>query len=258
MPTKQAVPVESVQVIDSTISLGSFEDFVSRILAFGKRNESTYTCCANVHMVVEAHRNPALQAIVNRADLVTADGMPLAKIIQLQYRIAQERVAGMDLFPALLKQAASEGGKVYFYGDTDEVLQQLSRQALTEFPGLLISGMESPPFRQLTAEEKQATVSRINGSGAHLVFVALGCPKQETWMAEHRGLINASMVGIGNAFRTYIGLEMRAPAWMQRASLEWLYRLIQNPRRLWKRYFVTNSLFLLLAIKKWPSARREI
>lgn len=258
MPTKQAIPVETVQVIDSAISLGSFEDFVSRILALGKRNESTYTCCANVHMVVEAHRNPDLRAIVNNADLVTADGMPLAKIIKLQYRIDQERVAGMDLFPALLKRAAREEGKVYFYGDTDEVLQQLSKQVLAEFPDLYISGMESPPFRQLTAEEKRATITRINGSGAHLVFVALGCPKQETWMAEHRGLIEASMIGIGNAFRTYIGLEMRAPAWMQRASLEWLYRLIQNPGRLWKRYVVTNSLFLLLAIRKWPLARREM
>lgn len=255
MPTKQALPVESAQVIDSLISLGSFEDFVSRILAFGKRNESVYTCCANVHMVMEAHRNPALQEIINHADLVTPDGMPLAKVIQMKYGIDQERVAGMDLVPALLKRSSLEGLKVYFYGDTEEVLEQLSQKALAEYPSLQIAGMDSPPFRQLTAKEEQETITRINESGANLVFVALGCPKQEVWMARHRGLIKASMIGIGNAFRTYIGLEMRAPAWMQKASLEWAYRLIQNPRRLWKRYFVTNSLFLLLVLKKWPWIR---
>ncbi len=255
MPTKQMDPVESVQVIDSLISLGSFEDFITRILAFGKRHESVYTCCANVHMVTEAHKNPALRDIINHADLVTPDGMPLAKLMNLKYGLNQVRVAGMDLLPALLQRSSVEGVKVYFYGDTDQVLEQLKQQALQEYPGLQIAGMESPPFRQLTEEEQQDTINRINGSGAHLLFIALGCPKQEAWMAKHKGLVNASMIGIGNAFRTYIGLEMRAPAWMQEASLEWLYRLIQNPRRLWKRYFVTNSLFLFLAIKKWPEVR---
>lgn len=243
--------MESVQVISSLISLGSFDEFISRILASGYKNESAYTCCANVHMVVEAHRDPQLREIINKADLVTPDGMPLTQLIKLKYGIEQERVAGMDLFPAILHKASQEGLKVYFYGDEDRILRLLQDKVHMDFPDLEIVGKYSPPFRELSKSEKKRIVRWINQSGAQLLFVALGCPKQEMWMAEHRGLINASMVGIGNAFRTYLGVEMRAPSWMQKASLEWLYRLIQNPRRLWKRYFVTNTLFFLLMFKRW-------
>lgn len=249
--------IPSVDILTSPISLGSFDECVRRILSLGKLHQSSFTCCANVHMVVEAYKDPSFESVLAAADQVTADGMPIAKGIKMMYGIDQERVAGMDMFPELLEKAEEEGLSVYLYGDTDETLSRVEEKALSEHPALKIAGTCSPPFRQLTEEEELEIVNGIRQSGAHIVFVALGCPKQERWMASHKGIVEASMVGIGNAFRTYLGVEQRAPEWMQKNSLEWLYRFIQNPRRLWKRYVSTNSLFLLLMLKNWLFAKRQ-
>ena len=241
--------MEKAQVISSMISRGTFDEMVNQILAYGKNHQSAYTCCANVHMVVEAFRDKELRDVVNNADMATPDGMPLAKAMKLNHGIEQERVAGMDLFPALLEKASKQGIKVFFYGDQDAILDQLEARVKEDFKGIQIAGRFSPPFRELAQSEKDDIVEMINGAGTQLLFVALGCPKQEKWMAEHRGIISASMIGVGNAFRAYLGIEKRAPMWMQKVAMEWFYRLVQNPKRLWKRYFVTNSLFLLLTIK---------
>lgn len=199
-------------------------------------------------MIVESRQDQALKAAVDGADLAAPDGMPLCKVLKMKDNIEQERVAGMDLVPELLHRAAQEGLKVFFYGDTDEVLDALSQKSQTDFADLQIAGRYSPPFRALSEQEDQEIVDMINDSDADIVFVALGCPKQEKWMAAHKGRVHASMLGIGNAFRTYLGYEKRAPKWMQKFALEWLYRLAQNPRRLFKRYFVSNSIFLLLLL----------
>jgi len=128
-----------------------------------------------------------------------------------------------------------------------ELLQQRLKAA---FPGLLIAGAYSPPFRLATAEEDEADVTRINSSGAGTIWVSLGCPKQEQWMAAHRGRVNAVMIGVGAAFDYHAGTIKRAPKWMQNAGLEWLHRLCSEPRRLWKRYLVTNTIFLAKAMRQ--------
>ncbi|MEM7655819.1 MAG: WecB/TagA/CpsF family glycosyltransferase [Bacteroidota bacterium] len=239
-----------ISILSSRVHTGRFTDFVEQMVRSGLDRHSTYTCCVNVHMLIEAYRNGAFREVVNQADWSTPDGKPVAMLMSKLGDQPQERVAGMDLLPALLKEAEAKGARVYFYGDTEEVLIELQKKVHREFPHLAIAGAYSPPFRELSEAEALENLARIEQSGAHLLFVALGCPKQERWMAEQRGHIPATMLGIGNAFRAYLGHEKRAPRWMQKAALEWVYRLVQNPRRLWKRYLITNSLFLWLVSRE--------
>jgi len=214
------------------------------------RNISSYVCFANVHMVIEAYRDPEFRKVVNGADIVTADGKPLSVFLRLFYGIRQDRVCGMDVLPDILARAEKENKSVYFYGTTEDVLEAIRDRIRTQFPRLVVKGTYSPPFRVLSAQEKEEIIRRINDAAPDFVFVALGCPKQEKWMAEHRGKINACMLGLGQAFHVYAGKERRLPRWMRSLSLEWAYRLYLEPRRLWKRYLVTNSLFLLLAFQR--------
>jgi N-acetylglucosaminyldiphosphoundecaprenol N-acetyl-beta-D-mannosaminyltransferase len=155
----------------------------------------------------------------------------------------QRRVSGPDLMWALCERCAAEGLPIYCYGSSDQTLVLLAQRLQAAFPGLQVA-MESPPFRPLSVEEDAAAVDRINASGAGLVFVGLGCPKQERWMAEHRGRVHAVMLGVGAAFDFHAGTVARAPQWMQRTGLEWLHRLVSEPRRLWRRYLTTNSVFI--------------
>jgi N-acetylglucosaminyldiphosphoundecaprenol N-acetyl-beta-D-mannosaminyltransferase len=240
----------SRKVISLNITLGPFLFFIHRILDLAKSKESSYVCVANVHMTIEAHWDNQFAKILNGANLVTPDGMPLAKTMYLLYGIKQERVAGMDLLPALLAEAEKEFLSVFFYGGTTEMLDKTKKYVGLHYPSLKQTNYFSPPFRVLNTEEENAVVDKINQSGAHLVFVALGCPKQEKWMASMKGRVNACMIGIGGALPVMIGMQNRAPEWMQRLSLEWLYRLIQEPRRLFKRYFITNVLFIILLIRQ--------
>jgi N-acetylglucosaminyldiphosphoundecaprenol N-acetyl-beta-D-mannosaminyltransferase len=180
---------------------------------------------------------------------VTPDGRPLSIYMNLFYKMQQERVPGMDLMPILLQEAEKRMKSVYFYGSSNEILELIVKRANKELPDLKISGTYSPPFRQLTNKEKEDIVNKINSAQPDLVFVALGCPKQEKWMAEHKGKINSCMLGVGQAFNVYAGIEKRLPKWMRDLSLEWTYRLVLEPKRLWKRYLVTNSLFLILFIR---------
>jgi N-acetylglucosaminyldiphosphoundecaprenol N-acetyl-beta-D-mannosaminyltransferase len=207
-----------------------------------------YVCFANVHMVIEATNNKMFSLMVNNASLVLTDGMPLVKSIKLLYGDRQDRIAGMDIFPDLLRQASDKGLTVFFFGTTESILSEIEQRVKAEFPNLRIAGLFSPPFGKPINDVKY--IEQISRSGADLVFVALGCPKQENWMAENSSRINAVLLGIGGAFPVFAGITKRAPLWMQRSSLEWLYRLIQEPRRMWKRYFVTNTLFVFLLFKE--------
>ena len=233
-------------VLDSGITTGKFEDFINQILYLGASKSSTYVCCANVHMVVEAHSDASFRKVLAEADLVTPDGGPVASIAGWRGGHPQERVAGMDLVPALLQEAALRGQSVYFYGTTEDVLAAIVERAKRELPTLRLVGTCAPPFRALTAAEEAAHVAAINAADPDLLFVALGCPRQERWMAAHRGQIKACMLGVGQAFLVYAGMEQRLPMWARRLWLEWAYRLWLEPRRLWKRYLVTNSRFLYL------------
>ena len=243
------------RILSIDVTTGPYPAFIEEIIRLAHDRRSAYVCVANVHMTMEAHGDPVFAGIVNGADLVTPDGMPLVKALKLLYGMGQERVAGMDLLPDLLAAAEKEGLSVFLHGSTDEILQAMVRRIAGDFPRLRIAGTCSPPFRHLTAAEEEAAAARINDTGAHLVLVALGCPKQEQWMARNRGRINGVMLGLGGAFPVFAGMQKRAPAWMQRWSLEWLYRLGQEPRRLFRRYLVTNSLFMLLLAREWWQVR---
>lgn len=240
----------AVSVIGSSVTALSFDDHVSLMIDWALRRESRIVCAANVHMLVEAHRRPEFGAILEGADLVAPDGMPLVWMMRRLGAKAQERVAGMDLLPELCSRAELRGVRVFFLGSSPEVLERIRNRLQRQFPGLQIAGMVSPPFRPLSQAEDEALVRQIWQSGAGLVLVALGCPKQERWMLEHRGRIPAVMVGLGGAFPVFAGVQKMAPAWIRSAGLEWGYRLMQEPGRLWKRYGTTNLQFAWLALKQ--------
>jgi len=206
-------------------------------------------CICNVHSVVTASRDAAFGRVVNEADMSTPDGAPVAWVLRRLGHIGQQRINGPDLMWRYCEQAEARGEPVFFYGGTEETLAQLKLKLLTAFPALTVAGSISPPFRALTPDEDTAIVEQINASGAGVVFVSLGCPKQELWMAAHRGRIHAVMIGVGAAFDYHAGTIKRAPKWMQDCGLEWFHRLVSEPRRLWKRYLVTNTLFVLGAAR---------
>ena len=240
------------------VTTGSYQQFVDRIYKLAARKKSSYVCVANVHMLIEAHKDAAFAKAVNNADIVTPDGMPLAKSFKLLYGIKQPRVAGMDLLPDLLTGAVENKLPVYFYGSTDNVLLKTIEFTKNNYPELNVAGIYSPPFRALTTGEEEEIVQKINNTGAKIVFVALGCPKQENWMASMKGRINACMIGIGGALPVVVGMQKRAPMWMQKLCLEWLFRLMQEPQRLFKRYAVTNMSFLYLLLKSWVGAKLKL
>lgn len=244
--SRQPLPeLPKLPVLTANITVGSFAEQVRAIADYGAARTSSYVCCVNAHMTVEA-REPGFARVVNEADFATADGMPVLKAMQLFHRVKQERVAGNDLMPALFEEAMRRGLGVYLFGSSDEVQQRIVDRAAQELPGLRIVGRWSPPFKPVDQMDLEGDAARINASGAHLVMVSLGCPKQERWMAAMKGRVNGVMLGIGGAFLLYAGIDKRAPKWMRDLSLEWLYRLWLEPRRLWRRYVVTNSLFLVL------------
>lgn len=244
------------KIISIEVTSGRYKAFVDEIIASAKREKSSYVCVANVHMTIEAYDNNEFAGKVNRASIVTPDGMPLVKMFRYLYGERQERVAGMDLMPDLIKSAAEENVSVYFYGSTEEIVGSVRKRAEELFPNLKIAGVFSPPFRELTEEERKSVTERINNSGAGLIFVSLGCPKQERWMSEMTDEINGVMVGVGGAFQIFAGIKKRAPVWMQKLSLEWLFRLLGDPVRLWKRYLYTNSKFIVLAA--WEIFKKRI
>ncbi|MEA5458973.1 WecB/TagA/CpsF family glycosyltransferase [Arcicella sp. LKC2W] len=237
-------------LISINISKGLYQDFINEILNLSAKRQSSYVCVANVHMCIEAYHNSSFADVVNNADIVTPDGKPLVFGIKWLDGIEQARVAGPDLMPSLLAEAQQKELKVFFYGATPDVLNLLVTFCKQKYPDLSIAGAISPPFRTLTCEEENEHINRINSSEANLVFVALGCPKQEIWMHRMKGKINAVMLGVGGAFPMLVGVEKRAPLWMQKNGLEWFYRLMQDPKRLFKRYFVTNSWFVYLLFKE--------
>lgn len=240
----------NVNLWHNTNSLRSFDSYLRKILEEVEKKRSSYVCMANVHMMIEAKRDPLFAEVLNQADIVAPDGVPLTWALHILHGIKQERVAGMDLLPALLTEAESQNIPVFFYGGTSEMLDQTEIYLDASFPRLRIAGMYSPPFRKLTIVEEEEVIDIINDSGTRLVFVALGCPKQEKWMASMKGRIQSVMIGIGGALPVLVGMQKRAPLWMQKVGMEWTYRLLQEPRRLFKRYAVTNTLFVAMLVKE--------
>ena len=237
-------------VLTADIDVITWEDAIGRIGNWASRKESRYICITNVHSVVTSGQDSSFGDVVRNADMVTPDGAPVAWMMRRLGFDHQERINGPDLMWKYCERAARRNESIFLYGSTDETLALLQEKLGKAFPGIKIAGAISPPFRELSEEEDNAYVECINASGAGTVWVSLGCPKQEKWMAAHRGRINAVMIGVGAAFDYHAGLIQRAPLWMQRNGLEWLHRLCSEPRRLWKRYFVTNPIFIKEALRQ--------
>lgn len=238
------------RIIRLNIENISFQEALSKVTEWGSERFPSYSCFVNGHMSIEAYWNREFSGFVNQANLVLADGKPVAFSYKLLYGISQERIAGMDFMPAIIDVCAKEGLSLFLFGSTDKVLNKISERIIELHPELVIAGKISPPFREFTEQEVQDFIDQINESGANVVLVGMGCPKQETWMAKNSKNINATLLGVGGAFSVYAGMVKRAPRWMQRFSLEWLYRLLQEPGRMWKRYLVTNTLFIFLVAKQ--------
>ena len=228
---------------------------INRISAWATAKQSRYICICNAHSVVTTRQDQAFAAAVAGADMATPDGAPVAWMLKRLGATGQTRVSGPDLMLDYCAHASRSGQSIYLYGSTDATLAALQVELLRRWPALRIAGAESPPFRALTPEEDAAAVRRINASGAGTVWVSLGCPKQELWMAAHRGRVQAVMVGVGAAFDFHAGTVLRAPGWMRDNGLEWLHRLASEPRRLWKRYLVTNTAFVLGAARQLLTGR---
>lgn len=237
-------------VLGVPIDRVSSDDAVRRISAWAGERSSRVVCICNVHSVVTAAQTPDFMQVIDAADLATPDGAPVAWMLRRLGARAQRRVSGPDLFADYCAHAAAGGERIYLYGSTPETLQRLESRLRERWPGLQIAGSHSPPFRALSDAEDDAIVRRINDSGAGSVWISLGCPKQERWMHAHRGRIRAVMVGVGAAFDFHAGTVTRAPRWMRDAGLEWLHRLASEPRRLWRRYLLTNSWFMLAAARQ--------
>lgn len=239
--------------IDST----SYTDAATRVLAWAGARESRYVCVANVHVTMESHDSPEYRAIVNGADLVTPDGMPLVWALRLFGVRGATRVYGPTLTEHVLARAAREQVPVGFYGASPDVLRGVLDACRSRFAGVPVVYSYAPPFRPLTEAEDAAVVRDINASGARILFVGLGCPKQERWMGAHRGSVQATMLGVGAAFDFLAGLKPQAPAWLQRLGLEWLFRLATEPRRLWRRYAYHNPRFVALLAGQYLKTLRQ-
>lgn len=238
--------LDSRQIIECRIDATSYADACDRIHAWAEQQTAGYVIAANVHVVMSAHWSQAFRQVVNGALLVTPDGMPLVWGLRLLGIPEQSRVYGPDLMLAWCERATLTGLPIYLYGGTAAVLEKLTADLRSRFPGLAIAGSYAPPFRSLSPEEMSADAERIRASGARVVFVSLGCPKQEYWMAEQQSQIPVVLIGVGAAFSFLSGEVSQAPRWMMRAGLEWLYRFWVEPRRLWQRYLINNPMFVLL------------
>ncbi len=247
--------LERGRVIGVPVSVGSLEAVADAIMAAVHAGRGGYMCVADAHMATVARRDPALAEIMERALVVSSDGMPLVWELRRQ-GYAAERVAGPDLMLRLCHRAAAEGLAIFLYGGEPALTETLIRALQSRFAELTFAGCEAPPRLPERPRFDADTAERIESSGARMVFVGLGCPKQEYWIAAHAPRLSAVLVGVGAAFEYNAGLARRAPPWMRDHGLEWLYRLARNPRRLWKRYLTTIPLFLwYLALSRLFPAR---
>jgi exopolysaccharide biosynthesis WecB/TagA/CpsF family protein len=227
------------------ISETDYEEAVGAILGAARRREPAVASCQAVHAVMTAARDPALRHAVNGFDMVAPDGQPVRWALRLLHGVRlSDRVYGPELMRRLCREAAAARLGIYLYGSSPEVLRRLRQNLVAEHPGLRIAGAESPPFRPLEPAEEEEVLLRIEASGAELVLVGLGAPKQDWFAHRVRDRVRLPLVCVGAAFDFHAGTKPMAPAWMQRAGLEWLFRLLCEPRRLARRYLVTNTLFL--------------
>jgi N-acetylglucosaminyldiphosphoundecaprenol N-acetyl-beta-D-mannosaminyltransferase len=245
-------------VLGVPVDVLSWTEAVNCIFAWALGRESRTVCLCNVDSVVAARRSRTHADAIESADLVAPDGAPIAWMLRKSGHRGQERISGPDLMWTCCREASKAGTEMLLYGGTLVTLHGLEQRLRSEFPGINIVGALSPPFRRLSEDEDAAVVDFINRSGARIVWIGLGCPKQEAWMRAHQGRVNAVMVGVGAAFDFHAGAAKRAPLWMQRNGLEWLHRLLHDPRRLAARYLVGNSIFIAAVLRGLLSSRLSV
>jgi N-acetylglucosaminyldiphosphoundecaprenol N-acetyl-beta-D-mannosaminyltransferase len=257
-----AEEIEDLVVIVSYFLLGmkldsaSYTEATSKIITWVKAGERRSVCAASAHMVMESFDSDYIRLAINSTDMVVSDGMPLVWWLRSHGVKNQQRVYGPDLMLYICQAAANEGIPIGLYGSTDEIIRALIKNLSDRFPKLSIKFAISPPFRPIDSEEDNHIIQQINLSGIKILFVGLGCPKQEIWMADHKGQIKPVMIAVGAAFQFHAGLVKQAPAWVQKIGLEWFFRMIQEPKRLWKRYFYVIPRFSFLLFLEMIGIKR--
>lgn len=245
---KSAIPTCNILGVNiAAIDMEWLLDFINSNI---KEMSGDYICVSNVHTTVTAYEDPEYLKVQNGGIMAIPDGGPLSSVGNKRGFKNMKRTTGPSLMGEIFKISAEKGYRHFFYGSTDDTLTLLEKKLKDNYPDIQIVGMYSPPFRPLTEEEDRAVTEQINDSNADFVWIGLGAPKQENWMAEHQGKINGLMIGVGAGFDYFAGNISRAPKWMQKCNLEWLYRLIQDPKRLFRRYWHTNTKFIWNAMIK--------
>jgi len=256
-PAGASSPVPRVNILGVGITPVNLTQAVATLEKWREERRHEYVCCTPVHGLVEAQRDPEFRSALNRAGLTTEDGMPLVWWCRRAGFSGAGRVYGPDLLAAMCEIASQRGHRHFFYGGSPRVVEKLVLRLTQRYPGLVVAGYRSPPFRPLTEVEDAADIEAINETRSDFVWVGLGMPKQEKWMAQHVGKINAAaLLGVGAAFDFLSGEKPQAPIWMQRSGVEWLFRLMTEPRRLAHRYLVDNSIFIARAFQQvagWKS-----
>lgn len=243
---KDLIPTCNIMGVNlAAIDMPWLIEFTKRYI---KELSGNYMCVSNVHTTVMSFDDEEYCAVQNGGIMAIPDGGPLSSVGRKRGFSGMKRTTGPDYMKEMLKISNEEGYRHFFYGSTEETLKKLQRTLKRSYPNVQVAGMFSPPFRTLSAQEDEEIVHMINESNADFVWIGLGAPKQERWMAEHQGKIKGFMIGVGAAFDYEAGNIDRAPMWMQKANLEWLYRLLQEPKRLFKRYFYTNTKFIWNAV----------
>lgn len=263
MKNSEITKENRVRVVSLFPDVVNLDSIIRKIAELVARKNGGYVCFSTVHMVMESYDDVSFGKKVNSADLIVTDGMPLVWMQKLQEKSDANRVRANDLMISLCKYAEKQNLKVGFYGGKQEVIDGILNRANKDFPKLEISYAFSPPFRALTDEEDAEITREINESGTQILFMGLGCPKQENWMAAHKNKLSAVMLGVGASFDFYAGNVKESPEFLGNLGLEWLYRLTQEPKRLWRRYLILNPRFMWLAIlqllglKKFKNHRED-
>ena len=246
---------EQRSILGVRIDATSYAGATEQVLAWAGSGQSCCVCCATVNNIMEARRSPDYRVVMDQADLVTSDGMPLVWMLRWLGARSATRVYGPDLMRLLLEAAGEADIPVGFYGGTEPLLRHLVAIARYRFPRLRVTYAEAPPFRPPTPEEDQRSTEAIRDAGVRILFVGLGSPKQDRWMHAHKNRVAAVMLGVGAAFDFLTGAKPQAPRWMQSIGLEWAFRLATEPRRLWRRYLTQNPKFVVLALAQLLRAR---
>ena len=246
-----------VNILGVGISAINLQQAVDQIERWIGNGIAQYVNVCTVHTVMECQNDTRLRRIVNASGLSTPDGMPLVWLSRLHGHREADRVYGPDLMLALCDRSQTTGRRHFFYGGAPGVADLLARKLQTRFPALVVAGTYSPPYRPVDSHEDSNVLAAINAAAADVVWVGLGTPKQDYWVAHHRSLLSAPvLIAVGAAFDFHAGLLRQAPRWMQRSGLEWLFRLMQEPRRLAFRYLVYNPLFILRVALQLAGIRR--